>query len=52
MQHGQPAREAVSRERTTDLVIINAREFCAQPQAVITLPHRGPPGFHGNWVAA
>lgn len=39
-------------EQTTDLVIINARDFCGRPQAVITIPHRVPPGFHGNWVAA
>ncbi len=39
-------------EQTTALVIINARDFGGRPQAVITIPHRVPPGFHGNWVAA
>lgn len=35
----------------TELVILNADDFTGQPQAVIHLPHRIPPGFHGNWVA-
>lgn len=37
--------------QTTDLVILNAQDFSGSPQAVITIPHRIPPGFHGNWVA-
>lgn len=37
--------------QTTDLVILNADDFMGSPQAVIHLPHRIPPGFHGNWVA-
>jgi carotenoid cleavage dioxygenase len=37
---------------TTKLVILNAQDFAAAPVATITLPHRIPPGFHGNWVAA
>jgi 8'-apo-carotenoid 13,14-cleaving dioxygenase len=37
---------------TTDLVILDAQNFSGKPQAVITIPHRIPPGFHGNWVAA
>ena len=36
---------------TTDLVILDATNFEGTAQAVITLPHRIPPGFHGNWVA-
>jgi carotenoid cleavage dioxygenase-like enzyme len=36
---------------TTELVILNADDFGGPPQAVIHLPHRVPPGFHGNWVA-
>jgi carotenoid cleavage dioxygenase len=35
---------------TTDLVILDARDFEAAPQASIRIPHRVPPGFHGNWV--
>lgn len=35
---------------TTDLVILNARDFEGAPQASIRIPHRVPPGFHGNWV--
>ncbi len=38
--------------QTTDFVIINAQDFAGPAQAVITIPHRIPPGFHGNWVAA
>jgi 8'-apo-carotenoid 13,14-cleaving dioxygenase len=37
---------------TTDLVILDAVNFTGEPQAVIHIPHRIPPGFHGNWVAA
>lgn len=36
---------------TTELVILNADDFSGSPQAVVHLPHRIPPGFHGNWVA-
>ncbi len=36
--------------QSTDFVIINAQDFTGAPQAVVTLPHRVPPGFHGNWV--
>ena len=36
---------------TTDLVILDAAKFDGEAQAVITIPHRIPPGFHGNWVA-
>jgi carotenoid cleavage dioxygenase len=38
-------------EDTTDLVILDARAFEAGPRASIRIPHRVPPGFHGNWVA-
>lgn len=44
------AKNAVN--ETTDLVILNAQDFGGSPQAVITIPHRIPPGFHGNWVPA
>ena len=37
---------------TTDLVILDARDFEAAPVATIRIPHRIPPGFHGNWLAA
>jgi carotenoid cleavage dioxygenase-like enzyme len=36
---------------TTDLVILDARRFEQAPVASIRLPHRVPPGFHGNWIA-
>jgi carotenoid cleavage dioxygenase-like enzyme len=35
---------------TTDLVILDAARFTAPPVASITIPHRIPPGFHGNWI--
>jgi 8'-apo-carotenoid 13,14-cleaving dioxygenase len=37
---------------TTDLVILDTLRFEGEPQAVIHIPHRIPPGFHGNWVAS
>ncbi|WP_428391831.1 carotenoid oxygenase family protein [Lichenicoccus sp.] len=37
---------------TTDLVILDARDFEATPVATIRVPHRIPPGFHGNWFPA
>ena len=37
---------------TSDLVILDAANFEGTPQAVVHIPHRIPPGFHGNWVAA
>ena len=36
--------------QTTDFVILNAVDFTGPPQAVVTIPHRIPAGFHGNWV--
>ena len=33
-----------------DDVILNAMDFEGAPQAVVHLPHRIPPGFHGNWL--
>jgi 8'-apo-carotenoid 13,14-cleaving dioxygenase len=38
-------------EETTDLVILDAAKFSQAPQAIVHIPHRIPPGFHGNWVA-
>ena len=35
---------------TTDLVILDARDFEGAPVASIRIPHRVPPGFHGNWL--
>ena len=33
----------------TDFVILDARRIEAPPVATVRLPHRIPPGFHGNW---
>jgi len=35
---------------TTELVIIDARNFDGPPVASVCIPHRIPPGFHGNWL--
>ena len=35
---------------TTDLVILDAQAFEGEPVASVRIPHRVPPGFHGNWV--
>ena len=37
---------------STDLVILDARRFEAAPSATVRVPHRIPPGFHGNWFPA
>jgi len=37
---------------TTTLSVLDAADFGAPPLAEVALPHRIPPGFHGNWVAA
>jgi len=37
---------------STDFVILDAANFTGDPVATIHLPHRIPPGFHGNWVDA
>ena len=37
---------------TTDLVILDARDFTGSPVASVRLPHRVPPEFHGNWLPA
>ena len=34
----------------TDLEILDARDFAGPPVASIRIPHRVPPGFHGNWL--
>jgi len=39
-------------EQTTDLVILDAQSFESAPHATIRIPHRVPPGFHGNWLPA
>lgn len=39
-------------DETTELQILKANDFTGDPQAVIHVPHRIPPGFHGNWVAS
>ena len=34
----------------TDLAILDAARFEDAPVATIRIPHRVPPGFHGNWL--
>jgi len=38
--------------QTTDFAVLDARSFEAAPVATVRLPHRIPPGFHGNWFPA
>ena len=38
-------------DETTDFAILDARAFEAAPIATVRLPHRIPPGFHGNWFS-
>jgi carotenoid cleavage dioxygenase-like enzyme len=38
-------------DETTDLVILDAQAFGDAPVASIHIPHRVPPGFHGNWIS-
>ncbi len=38
-----------TQDDATDLVILDALDFAALPLASVRLPHRIPPGFHGNW---
>jgi carotenoid cleavage dioxygenase-like enzyme len=35
----------------TDLVILAAQDFTAEPIARVHLPARIPLGFHGSWIA-
>jgi carotenoid cleavage dioxygenase len=35
---------------TTELRILNAQAIADGPVACIHIPHRIPPGFHGNWI--
>ena len=37
---------------TTDLVILDAMQFEGAPVASVRIPHRVPPGFHGNWIGS
>lgn len=36
---------------TSELVILDAANMAAEPIARVHIPHRIPPGFHGNWIA-
>ncbi|MEZ5939296.1 MAG: carotenoid oxygenase family protein [Hyphomonadaceae bacterium] len=40
-----------TRNDTTELVILNARDFTGPAQASVHIPQRIPPGFHGNFIA-
>ena len=35
---------------TTELSILDAQSVAAGPVARVQIPHRIPPGFHGNWI--
>jgi carotenoid cleavage dioxygenase-like enzyme len=38
-------------DETSELVILDAADFEGEALARVKIPHRVPPGFHGNWVA-
>ena len=38
-------------EGRSDLLILNAQDIGAEPEAVLELPCRVPAGFHGSWVS-
>lgn len=38
-------------ERTSELLVVNAQNFTAEPVARILIPQRVPYGFHGVWVS-
>ena len=35
----------------SDLVVLDAQDFCGELVATVHLPARVPNGFHGNWIA-
>lgn len=37
-------------DEISELVILDARDFAGEAVARVRVPHRIPPGFHGNWV--
>ena len=37
---------------TSELVVVEARDFRAPPVARVLLPVRVPYGFHGTWIAS
>ena len=41
-----------SARNASDFLILDARDLGGEPEAVVSLPHRVPYGFHGNWVPA
>ncbi|MBW4542932.1 MAG: carotenoid oxygenase family protein [Symplocastrum torsivum CPER-KK1] len=36
---------------TSELVVVNAQDFTAEPVARVLIPQRVPYGFHGTWVS-
>ena len=36
----------------SDFYVVDARDIAGEPVAKVTIPHRVPYGFHGNWAAA
>ena len=40
------------RDRSTEVVVLDARNLSAEPVARVKLPRRVPFGFHGSWLGA
>ena len=39
-------------EKRSDLLVFDALDLASGPLATVSLPHRVPNGFHGNWIGA
>ena len=39
-----------AQRNASDIVILSAQDFGAEPLAVVELPVRVPFGFHGDWI--
>ncbi len=40
-----------ARDNRSDVIVLDAQNFDADPIATVKLPERVPYGFHGNWIA-
>ena len=48
---GAPGIPGVPAPNASNLVILAAQDFTAEPVARVHLPARIPLGFHGSWLA-
>ena len=38
-------------DETSSFAVLDAADMSADPVAIVPLPQRVPPGFHGSWFA-